>query len=203
MYLCACCQSFTPKIHREDAEIKKSVSYRYYITLNNERVQVCKTALCTLLQISFAKINYSSRLLQTGQLPSKRGKHDNRPNRISEERIQLVKEHMGMFHADSSHYSRKKNPNRKYLSCLLNISKMYELYLTTCNEQNHQNPVSANAYRTIFNENVNLGFGSPKTDTCSKCEAATENNQHKELVKKGFLVIAEDKNHGKLPFYYV
>lgn len=62
-----------------------------------------------------------------------RGRHEP-PNKTPPEKIQLVKEHIESFPAYESHYSRKDNPNRKYLSPLLSISKMYELFKDFCSE---------------------------------------------------------------------
>jgi len=50
---------------------------------------------------------------------SVRGKHSNRANRLSESRKELVREHTGLYPAESSHYSRHDNPNRKYLPATL------------------------------------------------------------------------------------
>lgn len=66
-----------------------------------------------------------------------------------------------------SHYCRNtKEAVRKYLSADLNIKKLYKLF----QESEHSNAAVKETYfRHIFNSNYNLGFGTPKTDACSKC----------------------------------
>lgn len=36
------------------------------------------------------------------------------PNKILEERVNLIKKHINKFHKYTSHYTRKKNINRKF-----------------------------------------------------------------------------------------
>ena len=87
------------------------------------------------------------------------------------------------FPAEQSHYCRKDNPNRKYLSADLNIKNMSELYLDKCKEDGKK-PVKENVYRSVFNTEFNLELGSPKTDTCNTCDKLkvsieAETNQRK------------------------
>ena len=70
----------------------------------------------------------------------------------------FIDEHIQSFPSYTSHYSRSDNPNRKYLSPDLTLSKMYSLYRDTCNEKGSK-PVSDWIYRKVFNEQHNLSFG--------------------------------------------
>ena len=70
----------------------------------------------------------------------------------------FVKEHIESFPKYRSHYSRKDNPHRSYLSPTLSTSKMFELYKTKCSEVEME-PVSEWMYRKIFNTEYNLCFG--------------------------------------------
>ena len=62
---------------------------------------------------------------------------------------------MSKFPCYQSHYSRQDNPNRKYLSPDLSISKMYALY----KEEQGEQAVSEWKYRQVFNSSFNLTFG--------------------------------------------
>ena len=86
-----------------------------------------------------------------------RGRHTP-GNKTSQEDVAYVKKHIESFPAYESHYSRKSNPNRKYLSPDLSIAKMYALYKQKCT-QDSKKPVSDWVYRRIFNEEYNLTFG--------------------------------------------
>jgi hypothetical protein len=123
--------------------------------------------------------------------PDKRGKHNNRPKRTDSQKVAEVKEHISSFPTETSHYSRHHNPNRQYLSSVLNISLMYRLYCEWC-EQKQSNPVSEKMYRDIFNNHFNLGFGSPKSDTCATCDLRSDEG-HKSRAEKAFEVQRNDK----------
>lgn len=132
----------------------------------------------------------------TARIP-KRGIHANRPNWLSCETTELVKEHIRLYPAEPSHYSRSQNPNRLYLSPQLNICEMYRQYHTWAVER-QAIPVSQSSYRYIFCAHFNLGFWSPRSDTCSKCEAIDSMNtnditRHKQLVESAFEQQRQDK----------
>ena len=71
-----------------------------------------------------------------------------------------------------SHYSRSyQNQCCKYLSPFLTVAEMYGLYVQK-HEVDAEDPVvSYNFYLKYFNENFNLSFGYPKTDTCGTCDS--------------------------------
>ena len=48
-------------------------------------------------------------------------------NKTPEEDVQFVRAHIQSFPNESSHYSRKDDPNQRYLSSDLNIKKMYDM----------------------------------------------------------------------------
>lgn len=62
-------------------------------------------------------------------LQNKRGK------KVPGNKIEIIKEHIQQFPKYCSHYSREKNPSRKYLPQGLNIRQMYKLYETFCEEK--------------------------------------------------------------------
>ena len=81
-----------------------------------------------------------------------------------------MREHISCFPKYASHYSRKDNPNRQYLSENLSIGKMFQLYPEKCQDLQIQ-PVKEWCYRRIFVTDFNLSFHRPHTDTCKKCDA--------------------------------
>ena len=80
------------------------------------------------------------------------------PTKTTEADLELVKEHILSFPQYQSHYSRADNPNRKYPSPDLTISKMYSLYKEWCAEK-EKIAVSEWMYRQVFNTSFNLSFG--------------------------------------------
>ena len=76
-----------------------------------------------------------------------RGRHEP-PNKTSEARIRVVKEHIEMFPRYRSHYSHKANPHREYLSPDLTVTKIRSLYQDFC--KNNHAAVSECVYRKVF-----------------------------------------------------
>ena len=122
--------------------------------------------------------------------PDQRGKHQNRPHKVSDEVRELVREHIKTFPTRNSHYSRKGNYGRVYLSSELSIARLYKNFLQThdpeylvLQEANLQRKishqplevlrkplVSEHFYHDLFVNEFNIHFGYPRTDTCSTCD---------------------------------
>ena len=189
-------ESDKPERVHGQATRNRNVSIKIILKVENEKRQVCKEAFCKLLGISRAVID-RIRKSKTSDLfshPSnEQGKHQNRPNRVSESGIERVKEHIASFPTETSHYSRAKNPNRKYLSPTLSIGKMYDLYLEKCTDE-QERPVSSTPYRKIFNYDFNLGFGSIKSDVCARCDSGEADDAHKSEIEKSLLKMKEDRS---------
>ena len=90
---------------------------------------------------------------------------------------------------------------------------MHSLYLLKCDEVGWPS-VSEPIYRKIFCEHFNLGFGSPKSDTCKTCDSlncqindATDNHAKQQLIQElgkhhivaenGFKALKRDTELGK------
>ena len=96
-------------------------------------------------------------------------------------------DHISSLSARISHYSRKQNHGRKYLPPELSIARLHKEFkkihdpeFLQIEELNYQKKilhqpvaeirkpiVSEHFYHDIF---VNIGFGYPRTDTCSTCD---------------------------------
>jgi len=70
---------------------------------------------------------------------------------------------------------------------------MYDQYLLWCREHENTNPASARTYRDTFNTQFNLGFGSPKSDTCTTCDSGVESQEHKHRANLAFEMQKRDK----------
>ncbi|KAL4711664.1 hypothetical protein ACJJTC_003431 [Scirpophaga incertulas] len=131
-------------------------------------VQVCFKAFCAIFGITKSKVQYiQTHLKLTGVAPQdKRGKHENRPKKVSDTTLNLIKEHLKSFKGRTSHYSNKKS-SKIYLPEEFNIKKVYELFI-------EKNPdlkeiLSYERYRQEFKK-YNVSFGYPRSDTCSSCD---------------------------------
>ncbi|CAH1106579.1 unnamed protein product [Psylliodes chrysocephalus] len=174
-----------PARPQKNAARHKSASFTYKLAVNKTEVTVCKKAFCTLYEIGKKKVEYLQQSIKEGlhtPKPNRRGKHDNRPHRIADGIKQYTREHIKSFPAYESHYSRNKNSYKKYLSPMLNISKMYSLYHEKCAEGNKPPRfyIKYCTYSKIFSTEFNFSFGEPRSDTCSTYDSGQGNEEHRE-----------------------
>jgi hypothetical protein len=72
---------------------------------------------------------------------------------------------------------------------------MYGLYKEWC-EETKLEPVSQHFYRMVFNTRFNLGFGSPRSDTCSLCDAGKD-ERHEARAALAFEAQKLDKTKAR------
>lgn len=149
---------------------RRNYSRQYYFYIRNEKQRVCKTMFLETLNVSETWITTALRKLKDGGSleEDKRGKHTNRPHKLSPELIDNVKNHINQFPVVPSHYTRK-NTMKMYLEEGLTIQKMYRLYNEHCEKNNITTAATSRQYRDIFNEQFNIGFFKPKKDQCTVC----------------------------------
>ena len=139
-------------------------------------MQVCKKAFCDVHAVGKRRIERLVEKLSAGVLVAsdQRGRHTSRPHAITEELKQTVREHIETFPRRKSHYSRADNRKREYLNEGLSISRMYLMYLEKYESQASSSGAKPQVkewlYRKIFNEEYNLSFGYPRSDTCETCD---------------------------------
>lgn len=184
------------------AKKPKTYTYKYSVTKNGVAEEVCKEAFVSLYQISNKKVEIVRSKMNdnsTAPPPDCRGKHTTRPHKIDDDVKQFVMNHINKFPVEESHYSRHKNPHKKYLSPQLNQTKMHELYLEECESHNLPDrfKVKNKYYSNIFNTEFNLSFGQPKSDTCNICDAGESNEEHTENISKAFEAMKYDKEVAK------
>ena len=192
-YIFSCIETFKP-IQTKNI---RSDSHCYFIVMKQEKIQICKSAVMNLFSISSSYFLKAQKAHQGGSCspsPLKSGRSKgSRCKMTSEEKIDEIRKHIEKFPAEMSH-SRKKNPNRKYLQCDLSISKMYAMY-----KREAIDPVKENIYSRVFVTDFNLGFGSPRSDTCSTCdefkanETAIDIFNHKKDYEEGYRLMTEDR----------
>lgn len=153
-----------------DRKNNRTQTVKYYFDLQKEKVQVCRTFFVNTLCISSQTIHTALEKNNNGEaLQDLRGQHQNRPRKMLIDTEESIVNHINLFPAVEAHYVRKET-NKKYLSELLNISKMYRLYKTWFAQGSFDFPMATKRqYQTIFNTRFNYSFFKPKKDQCSKC----------------------------------
>lgn len=161
------------RLRRNDGKkSRRNFTRKYFMTkTNGKKIQVCQTMFLNTFDVTLkkARVVVEKKRSSGSKICSEdnRGKHKNHP-KVPENDKLLIKEHINLFPAYQSHYSRS-HTQKKYLPPDLSIAQMHRLYVDYCKERNIQ-PRNASLYRKIFVEEFNLSFHKPKNDTCSKCD---------------------------------
>lgn len=140
----------------------------YHISLNGQRIAVCKQAFISLHGISPKIVRRLCLLLVANESPKdKRGTSiGSRHNAITGEICLSIKQFIDSFDIKEVHYSN--NTTKKYLPANLNVRIMYDMYINKF--PNMKDKVKYTFFLKYFKENYALSFGRPQIDVCSFCE---------------------------------
>lgn len=170
----------------------KEFSRLYHLPeADGKYIRVCKSFFKRVLKVSDGRL---TRVLKNKPLGDpapidKRGRHIP-SNKTPEAKVNQVKNFINTFPKYDSHYTRHKSETRQYLPPHLNLSIMYSEYKSKVLQ-----PVSKYMFEKIFNENFNLSFHAPITDSCKRCDNfkvkidACDTN---DLSKKNNLTVAKE-----------
>ncbi|XP_072400529.1 uncharacterized protein [Diabrotica undecimpunctata] len=160
--------------------VPRGQTFLYKIKRGIFEKKVCKTAFMNIHAITKSRVERIATHMASQIVGPKdmRGRHETRPNKIPDQIIKSIEDHINSFPRRKSHYSRNDNLNRRYLSSELNLRLMHRLYLKKYEPEQHnlldtpefKPKVSYTYYRRVFVENFNLTFGHPRTDTCKTCD---------------------------------
>ncbi|KAL2086584.1 hypothetical protein ACEWY4_017643 [Coilia grayii] len=150
---------------------RRNNTFEHYLTSDGRQIRVCKDFFLKTLDVSekFARSAGGHSSSELGITPpSKKGRHAP-PNKVPESSKDKIREHINSFPKLESHYSRK-DTNKLYLEGSLNLPKMYALYQEKCEQEWKIKPEKQSLYRTVFDNEFNLAFHTPKKDACKYCE---------------------------------
>ncbi|XP_068083448.1 uncharacterized protein [Anabrus simplex] len=174
---------------------RRNNTVRYSVIKDGRSTDVCKVAFLSIhgLQHNRGRVENIQSKMRTGATTppdDRRGKHKNRPHAYSEEDVQLVKKHIEGIPKYKSHYSRKDNGDKFYVSMEYSIHSCYNHYKDEYCPDIKANPVSFDKYHRIFIEDFNISFKLPKSDTCPTCDSheielmAARNDNNMEKLKQ-------------------
>ena len=144
----------------------------YKITHANKDYSVCAAGFFSIFDITRMRVNTAmKKVSSTGTpVPDKRGKHT-QARTVGDAEKEYVIKHIKRLPTVSSHYTRAKSRHRRYLESNLSIEKLYQMYLIWMAEENPDGEkVKSSYYRKVFNEEFNISFKPPMTDTCARCD---------------------------------
>lgn len=199
-YLCGlikCCAVSRRRSRAKSSAAERSGTYKYYLKTPKDTFQVCKKAFCSVHSVSTARVRRLTKYLRENiAAPADmRGRHSNRPNKVPDDILKQIDDHIKSFPKRRCHYGGVKTNEIRYLSSELNVSTMHKLYLQkyepdvfqSLEGENKLKPVvTYDFYREYFLKNFKLSFGTPRTDTCQTCD-----NVEKRLT---LLLSEEEKN---------
>lgn len=145
---------------------KQSISIKYAIYAKSlkKAVPVCQKVFLNTLGITTCRVQFvMQNFFESGRVPTEKRGGDRKKQKFAAQR-QSVHSFLKSLNCVEAHYFRGSSQQRKYLPSELNIKKIYKLF-----KQAHPNsPVKSSYFRSIFNQDFNHGFGSSRTDVCSK-----------------------------------
>lgn len=176
------------KQHRPRSNCKnrgpKGVTYQYRINVGRVSRQVCKVYFLDTFVVSNGRLARALRKEENEREPGEDLRGKKTPaNKTSEENLQRVRDHINSFARYDIHY--QQTSKGKFLKPELNVKKMYGLYHMECQMQNVPF-VKENIYRTVFNEEFNLTFLSPRKDPLVLASIERPPNKIRPPRKKNF-----------------
>ena len=92
-------------------------------------VKVCMKAFCAVLGFGPKRLLVLKQKMKSATEVCIELDRHGRPQKVPEEVWELVRDHIRTFLARNSHYSRKSNHGRTYLSSDLTIARLYKNFL--------------------------------------------------------------------------
>lgn len=180
----------TPKRKKNGELVKgKDVSIKYFITAQSKRrVPVCKTAFMDIFSIKKDRLSgIGNNFFKKGKIPKERRGGDHVSRKFLPRKL-AVKEFICSLNCLESHNCRGSS-ERKYLSCELNIKKLWRMYNASADASLK---VKESYFRSVFND-FNLGFGTPLTDACSTCIMLNEKLKRELNAKTRINLMAQKR----------
>lgn len=176
--------SYVQQFHKQQSKQEKSRranSRKYFLPVNESRVQVCKVMFLATLDISDGQITTATKKGKGS--PDKRGRNPRGPSMTVNPALkQSVRDHLQSLPRIPSHYVRKDSQREYLTGNLESIAQLHEIYLEWMQENspNVQEVASYRQYSDIFNTEFNIGFFLAKKDQCDLC-VEYENSSEEEM----------------------
>lgn len=88
---------------------KRENIWKYCISLKGTKQRVCQGFLLILFQISIKRLRgVQHKVLHGISFEEKRGAHTNRPNKVTDDVVTLMGQHLASIAHDESHYCKEK-----------------------------------------------------------------------------------------------
>lgn len=162
-------KSWRVKTVNPEKQKNRTMSYNFHLPLDGRKQRVCKACFMK----TFGETNrFITDVLHNKNASVAGVTHDDLrgksspANKIPEEDIDLVRQHILSIPSYESHYCRKKS-DKKYLPHYYTLSKIYDEYKKWIAP--NKTPVSRFIYQTKFHE-LGIKIKSLNKDTCASCD---------------------------------
>jgi hypothetical protein len=151
-------------------------------TVTKAGIPVCKSTFLGIKQVGKNHVDgVIKRNFVSAHIPIEKRGGDTR-SAVYAERKQAVINFIKLHKVAELHYCRASIKCRSHLASELSVNKMWRNYNDNADPQLK---VKRDYFRAVFNTNFNLGFGTPRTDVCSKCtELKSKISVEKDETKK-------------------
>ena len=152
-------------------ETKRTCTIVYTVMYGATEHQVCRAGFLSIFGIGKKRASVALSKVTMGKttVADQRGRKPT-ATKIVGAKAELVRKHIEMLPALSSHYSRATS-KRLYLDSNLTTVKLYDMY---CEFMDSEHPdvdkVSFNYYSTVFRSEYNIAFSPPVVDSCNICD---------------------------------
>ena len=153
------------KNNKEASDRKMTAVYHLYAN-NMERVRVCQKMFLSTLGYTCDRVVRVALEKSKNKLfpsPDKRGRNSS-SNRLSDEKVTLIRNHILSYNPAITHYRRKHAPNRLYISPVHSTSSM----LNDFNETYNLNISRSRYYQEI--KSMNISFVKLGEEECEDCD---------------------------------
>lgn len=191
------CSVYTPKRPNPNLhDSRKTLTFKYFIrkAKDGEMVSVCRETFLNVLGIKRDRVQgVLTRHFRTNGQTAKENRGGDHKSDKNIDRRRKVQAFIESFKCSEPHYCRGKTVSRVYLPAELNIKKMFRMYNASVDDTGHQ--VRECFFRNVFNKCYNIGFGSPRTDVCSKCLEFFERCKRENNEEEKRKIMLEKKIH--------
>lgn len=209
-YLMSCVESVEIKRAEHLPKSKnRDFSWLYSINDGSVKKRSCKKFLLSLYQITNKRMRTVLKFCKEKKIKAteNRGKHFNRPNRISVDVCKMIEEHWSLIPHKKSHYCRKKTERKYFSNPNLSVRVLYALFKDHYFEKKKKKlEMSYSAYFKYFKAKSTYSFRSPRTDVCdfcTKCELKLRANPQDECKAAYLEHLQKVEDYKKLKETYV
>ena len=193
LFVNSCLKQVVPRYQYTNARRPRQSNRAFYLTINNEKIRVCKVFFKNTFDIT-------ERMIRTVIAKSdekgfvehdKRGQH-NHHNQIDPELLEDIRSHINSIPRIESHYLRA-NTSREFIDGGKTITDLFRDFQQVQSEKN-RNAGNYSYYNYVFNNQFNLGFFQPKKDGCDQCLAfENANAEQKQILLQAYNEHHEEK----------